>query len=275
MARTYGEFESSANSMDPARTQRRHRRRPAGSEDCRPPRSRRPSLRPARHTRRPRQPVAVPRAWRSSRVTEQPGTRRRACGAEAAGASSTASASSPGRTSSSAAAGVASAGGIALRTLRPIPTATHAGVSPRQRASHRIPPTFRSPSIRSLGHLRPQRRSGAERSRARSAAASPTRRLSTSAPRRGPQQDAEPQTAPGRMPAPALGSRAPRAAPRRRPPFPPPRPPPRAGAARPWSKCHGAEPVDRRHHLSGPTGAGGRRTRSGTRRTTVKLWLET
>ena len=71
--------------------------------------------------------------------------------------------------------------GIALVTLRPSPAATQARLSPCQRASHRMPPSFRSRTIRSLGHLSATGSPGAAASSA-VATSRPSRRLRSSTP---------------------------------------------------------------------------------------------
>ena len=107
------------------------------------------------------------------------------------------------------------AGGAARResrlvTLRPTPTTTQARLSPCQRASQRIPPSFRSSTIRSLGHLSRDAKPRPDRlERVGHRQADPEAEELHCRRRRGPVQDAQPEASRRRPPGPA-----PRASPR-------------------------------------------------------------
>ena len=110
-------------------------------------------------------------------------------------------------------------------TLMPMPTATQARASPCQRASQRIPPSFRSSSIRSLGHLSREREAPIRAASSASATARPTRRLRSSTAAGGAGRSrALSQRPPGGDRQPGHASLARRSARRRRPRCPPPRP---------------------------------------------------
>ena len=97
--------------------------------------------------------------------------------------------------------------GSSFLTLIPIPIATHSRVGPSHCASQRIPPSFLSHHMRSLGHLS---RTGCRTPSAEitSATARPTRMLSTLLPEvtARPLEDAEPASADRGVPGPAATS---------------------------------------------------------------------